>query len=341
MLKIVDLTLKINGKTLLDSINLDVSKNEYFAVIGPNGAGKTILMESIAGFKKVKGNLLLEGKNIGNLPIEKRNIGIVYQNFALFPHLSVKENIAFSLKIKKSKDIEEKINWIGKQLDISHLLERNTKNLSGGEKQKIAIARALIAKPKVLILDEPFSAIDASFKRKMIDFIKTIHKKFDLTTIHITHNFEEAIKLADRLAIITKGKIVQIGKPTQIFKNPRSEFVASFVGLENLIPITQKDDGYYLSGISIPLSTLKSFKKFAILHSDEIILSKKAVKSSARFSIEGIIKEISERDFYSSLKIDIGFIITAKITNKSLQKMDLHKGSKIFVTFKESSLRFI
>ena len=341
MLQIKNLNLKIKEKILLKNINLEIKNFEYFSIIGPNGAGKTLLMESIAGFLKTSGNILVDDINIKNLPIEKRNIGIVYQNFALFPHLNVFDNIAFSLKLKKEKDIENKINWIAEKLSIKNLLFRDIKNLSGGEKQKVAIARALISNPKILILDEPFSAIDSSFKKKMYEFIKYIHNEFKLIILHTTHSFEEAITLSDNIAVLNNGKIEQVGSPSSIFKNPTSEFVAHFVGLENLIPIIEKEGKFFLKNIPIPLSSNLKNKKFAILHSEEIILSENPIKSSARFSLQGQIKKIFENDFYSSLKIDIGFIITAKTTNTSLKKMNLSVGKNIFITFKESGLRFI
>ena len=341
MLSLKNLTLKIKDKILLSDINLDIEDNSYFAIIGPNGAGKTLLMESIAGFLKTEGEILLDGEDIIKLPIEKRNIGIVYQSYALFPNMNVFDNIAFSLKMKKETNIEKKIEWIANKLEINSLLKRDIQNLSGGEKQKVAIARALISKPKILMLDEPFSAIDSSFRKKMYEFIKYVHSEFRLTIIHTTHSFEEAITLADEIAIINKGKIEQFGTPDKVFKNPSSEFVAHFIGLENLIPIIIKNDKAYLKGIDLELSSYPKDKKFAILHSEEIILSENPIKSSARFSLEGEIKKIFINDFYSSLKIDIGISITAKITNVSLKKMRLRQGKKIFVTFKESGLRFI
>ncbi len=341
MLQIANLSLFIGNKKLLSEINLNIKKGSYFSIIGPNGAGKTLLLESIAGFTNAKGEIIYKDIPISKIPTEKRNIGLVYQNLALFPHLNVFENIAFSLKIKKDKSIKEKVNWICEKLEISDLLKRNIKNLSGGEKQKVAIARALISKPEILMLDEPFSAIDSASKKKMYEFIKTVHTEFNLTVIHTTHSFEEAITLSDELAIINQGAIVQTGKPNEIFKNPKSEFVAHFVGLDNLIPLEKINNQFFLKNIKVPLSIKPIDKKFAILHSEEIILSTHPIDSSARFSLKGEIIKVIENDFFSSLKIDVGFPITAKVTNGSLKKMELAKGKAVFVTFKESGLRFI
>ena len=253
----------------------------------------------------------------------------------------MRENIAFSLKVKKAAHISEKVERIAFKLGIEKLLEKSVLTLSGGEKQKVAVARTLVSEPIILFLDEPFASIDTAFKKKMYEFIKEIHREFQLTTLQITHDFNEAIFLADRIAVLRKGKIEQIGSPAEIFKSPKTEFVASFVGTDNMIPLEYKNDIPFLEKIDIPITTLTDKRKFAIIHSDEIIVSVEKLKSSARFCLKGKIEKIAEQIFYSELTIISRQKFVVKITNSSLKRMNLKIGTEVFISFKESSLVFI
>jgi molybdate/tungstate transport system ATP-binding protein len=341
MLEINNLNLEIKKKKYLENISFSVRKGEYFVILGPTGSGKTLLLESIAGFRKIGGEIKVNGADISKIPIEERNFGIVYQDFSLFPHLNVYENIAFSLKVKGKRNISEKIEWIASKLGIKNILAKSVLNLSGGEKQKVAVARTLVSEPVILFLDEPFASIDTAFRKKMYDFIKEIHREFHLTILQITHDFNEAIFLADRIAVLRNGKIEQIGTPAEIFKAPKTEFVASFVGTDNMIPLEYKNEIPYLEKIDIPITTLKERKKFAIIHSEEIIVSDKRLESSARFCLQGKIEKIIGQIFYSELTINSRQKFVVKITNSSLERMNLKIGSKVFISFKESSLVFI
>ena len=341
MIDIKNLSLQIGEKQILSEINLHINTGEYFALIGPSGSGKTMLMQTIAGFQKYDGKIFLQGQDIENVAIEKRNIAIVYQNFALFPHKTVYENIQFPLKFKKISNKDKKIKEIAEKFEITPLLNRKPENLSGGEKQRVAIARAIISNPKILFLDEPFSSIDMVLRKNLYVFLKSIHKEFGLTVLHISHDFNEAIQLADKIAVINEGKIEQINTPKKIFKSPATKFIASFAGLDNLITLIHKNGQTFLQGIQQPLSTTNLSNRYAILHPEDIILSQNRIESSARFSLSGEITEITSNIFYSDLKINIGHTITAKITNNSLRKMHLRVSDRIFVTFKESSLKFI
>lgn len=340
MIEIKNLNLIINENKILNNINFNISGSEYFVILGPTGSGKTLLLEALAGFRKHEGEILFKGQNISSYDAGQRGIGIVYQDYALFPHLTVFENIIFALTIKNKSKKEkiEKAKWIAEKLQISHLLKRDIKNLSGGEKQKVAIARAIVSEPQILLLDEPLSAIDTSFRKQLYSFFKYIHQEFKLTTIHVTHNFEEAIYLADRICVINKGFVEQVATPDVIFMNPGTKFVASFTGADNIIPLTFQSDKMYLNGIDIPLSGYDVNKHFAILHSEEILLSKEKIKSSARFSLQGKIIDIVSNIYFSELKIQLEIQLNVKITNYSLKEMQLKKDDQIFVTFKESSL---
>ena len=225
------------GNFDLRNISLNLERAEYFVVLGPSGAGKTLLLEIIAGLQRVdSGETWLGENNITLWPPEKRLICFKYKNCALFPHLNVKDNITFSLKVRRThpriikKELDEVVDLLG----ISHLLERYPATLSGGEKQRVALARALVMKPQVLLLDEPLSALDVPAREALRKELKHLHKLTGMLMIHVTHDFTEAMSLADRVAVIVDGALVQVGYPDEIFNRPQSRAVADFVGAQNI-----------------------------------------------------------------------------------------------------------
>ncbi|MFT7002906.1 MAG: molybdate/tungstate transport system ATP-binding protein [Sulfurimonas sp.] len=234
-LKIQNLSSNI-GEFSLKNINLDIHNNEYFVLLGQSGSGKTMLLETIAGLNPCSGNIIFKGDDISKVPTEKRDMGFVYQDFALFPNLSVEKNIRFSAKYKKIEDADELFHDVVKFLKLENLLSRDTQDLSGGEKQRVAIARAIFSRPKILLLDEPLSAIDPTFRNAIMKSLKDIHKRYNVITIHVTHNFREASYLADRIAIIMDGEIKQVGDTSNILNNPKNTEVAEFLGFKNIFP---------------------------------------------------------------------------------------------------------
>lgn len=344
-IQIQNLSLKL-GKFELKNINLEVNKGEYLVIIGESGAGKTILLECIAGLHKYRGKIFIDGIDASKIPIEKREIGLVYQNYALFPNLNVQDNIKFGLKIRKfGKEAINEVDKISKILKISHLLNRNVENLSGGEKQRIALARALVINPKILLLDEPLSALDPNTQNEIRTFLKRMHKERDLTIIHVTHNFEEAISLADRIAVFHNGEILQTGKPDEIFKNPRSEFVAKFIGTKNLFEGTSViKEGIAVinvNGIDIFSTNLKEGKVHLIIHPEGILISTQFILSSARNNFKGRICEISKipnREGIIRIVVDVGIPLTVFITKQAFEELNLNINDEIYVYFKASEV---
>ncbi len=228
-LEVKNLYLK-KGDFELKKISFSIEKGDFLSIIGKTGSGKTVLLETLTGIHKHQGEIVLEGRNITKTPIEKRGIGLVYQDFMLFEHMSVKENLLFP----KNRDMSL-YNRLVEQFGLGKLLSRKPKSLSGGEKQKVAIARAILSKPKLLLLDEPLSSIDFSFRYMFLEFIKNIHTEFNLTTIYVTHNLKEALNLSNRCGVLINGELLQFGNTEDVFKRPKSSTVAKFLGFRNIL----------------------------------------------------------------------------------------------------------
>jgi spermidine/putrescine transport system ATP-binding protein len=221
----------------LNNVSLEIKKGEFFSLLGPSGCGKTTLLRIIAGFENPdKGELTLDGNDVLSAPPNRRHTNTVFQNYSLFPHLTVFENVAFSLRLKRASSAEVK-NKVNEYLHLVQLVDHAHKKpnqLSGGQKQRVAIARALINEPRVLLLDEPLSALDAKLRQHMLIELDTIHDKIGITFIYVTHDQQEALSVSDRLAVMNQGDILQIGTPQEIYESPASDFVARFIGETNL-----------------------------------------------------------------------------------------------------------
>jgi ABC-type Fe3+/spermidine/putrescine transport system ATPase subunit len=229
------------GEFRLREISLHVKPGTYLALLGPTGTGKTVLLETIAGVHHPsRGHIHIRGQDVTRLAPEKRHLGIVYQDYALFPHLTVFENIAFGLRRKGSPKpkIKQAVEEMAAFLEIGPLLKRRPNRLSGGERQRTALARALVMEPYVLLLDEPLSALDRATSSRIQNELKRIHRQLGVTIIHITHNVTEAFFLADRLAVMKDGQILQEGPPDEVCRRPQSHSVAELMGIENLIAAT-------------------------------------------------------------------------------------------------------
>jgi len=234
MIQLTDIVVRFGDFEALHNINVHVKEGEFFTFLGPSGCGKTTTLRTITGFiDPVSGTVAMQGKDITHVPIEKRNIGIVFQSYALFPTMTVHDNIAFGLKIKKLKkdEIEQKVNAIARKVDLSdEQLKKAVSQLSGGQQQRVAIARALVTEPAIICMDEPLSNLDAKLRVQLRNELKKMQKDFGITTIYVTHDQEEALTLSDRIAVFNKGFIEQIGTPNEVYNHSATEFVANFIG---------------------------------------------------------------------------------------------------------------
>jgi iron(III) transport system ATP-binding protein len=222
----------------VDDVSLHINQGEFFTLLGPSGCGKTTLLRMIAGFNTVDGGEILFGDQVINsVPAHKRGIGMVFQNYAIFPHLTVAENVAYGLKAQKvpKADIQRRVDKALEMVQISVLKDRRPNELSGGQQQRVALARAFVIEPKVLLMDEPLSNLDAKLRVQMRTTIKKLQRQLGITTIYVTHDQEEALSISDRIAVMKDGRIMQVGKPSQIYKKPENPFVAGFIGISNFL----------------------------------------------------------------------------------------------------------
>jgi len=333
---------------ILKDIDLEIKKGEYFVIIGPTGAGKSILLETIAGFHlPIRGSIELDGKDITKEEPRKRRIGIVFQDYMLFPHLSVKKNIEFGLNQKKSYRLDELTRF----LEIDHILQRMPDTLSGGEAQRVALARALVNNPKILLLDEPLSALDLNTRKKIIKMLNKIKEGRKITIVHVTHDQFESVLLADRIAVIDNGRILQVGTPDEVFRRPNSKFVANFVGIENLFrgianidPLTdlsmikiidkQKSEGL-LTVFSV---TKKTGNVLISIRPEDILISINKIESSARNTYKGKVVSIMDQGTIIKVVVDVGVPFVVIITKRSFEDLAIKKDTPVYITFKATAV---
>ncbi len=234
MVKFENIEIKYGDFVAIENLNLDIKEGEFFTFLGPSGCGKTTSLRALVGFlSPSKGKVYVGDKDITNLPVEKRNIGMVFQSYALFPTMSVYDNIAFGMKVKKASktEIDQKVHEVAAKIKITESqLKKNVSDLSGGQQQRVALARAIVLEPKILCLDEPLSNLDAKLRIDMRMELKRLQKELGITTLYVTHDQEEALTLSDRIAVFNNGYVEQVGTPYEIYNESKSEFVCDFIG---------------------------------------------------------------------------------------------------------------
>lgn len=247
--KLIGLTKKFGSYVAVQDTNLHIKEGEFFSLLGPSGCGKSTTLRMIAGFvKPTAGEILLGGEDVTYVPPEKREIGIVFQNYAIFPHMNVFENIAFGLRLRRvsESEIARTVSEVLEQVGLSGYETRFQKELSGGQQQRVALARVLVTRPKILLLDEPLSALDKKLREEMKVWIKDLQRRLSITTIYVTHDQGEALTMSDRIGVMNKSQIVQIGAPEDIYERPDNLFVTRFIGESNVLDaeIGRLEDGY-------------------------------------------------------------------------------------------------
>lgn len=346
MLEVVNLSVKFEDFHL-QNINLHIRKGDYFVLVGHSGSGKSILLETIAGLISAdSGSIFMNKTDITHFKTGSRKIGLMFQDNSLFPHLSVRKNIEFALRLKSKDDNlnRQKINTLAGNFNIGHLLNRDTETLSGGEIQRVLLARTLASDPEILMLDEPLSSIDSVFKDEIKTLLRTLNRN-GLTIIHVTHDFEEAIALASKIAVLNDGKLLTTGSPEEIFNKPANEFIARFCGHKNYLKADFSADGFAVVNknlrIEISSSKPETDRGAILIDASEIILSNQHFSSSARNAFKGNIVDISKTKSGVEVKVDIGIHLIALITPNSSDSLKLKIGREIWCTFKASTVQII
>ena len=345
MLKLSDISIKL-GEFRLENINLELDKGDYYVLLGKSGVGKTVLLEIIAGLiKPNSGKVFFNNKDITHTKIQNRKIGIVFQDYSVFPHLTVKQNIAYPLKGKKISNTkkEELINQYAQIANISHLLNRGTKNLSGGELQRVALARMLVSNPDCILLDEPLASLDVQLKGGLRNLLRKINRD-GVTILHVTHDYEEAIALSNKVAVIHDGKIIQHGFTKDVFKKPANEFVANFTGIKNFFIADSINDNIAQINHSLKIKVSnpeKLNKGKIIIRGEEIIISNKQIESSATNNFKGEIKQIIPYLTNQEIMVDVGVELSVVISEESLLKFDFSEGDIVWISFKSSAIKIL
>lgn len=367
MVRFKDVRYRIGHFTLKD-ITFSIGAGEYFVILGPSGTGKTQLLRVLAGLSRIdRGEIWIDGERRDHLPPERRDVGFVFQDQVLFPHMSVFDNIAFSLRLKRMRSCEvcERVESMADMLGISDLLGRVPTHLSGGEKQRVALARAMVSNPKVLIMDEPYANLDRNLAERLTLEGRKLHDRIKQTTVHVTHNQEEAITLADRLCLMEDGCIRMIGTPDEIFRRPNSCFVADFVGTQNIyrgavvervgdgaVKIVYMGKEIYcdscgevvvgedlLMGGSGEANGKVSF----CVRPESTILYKAYPEHRQRNVFKGEIAEVYDRGlmFQSVVSLGRGFSVVNLTMRRNFLDMGVGKGSSVYLRIDGGSIHII
>ncbi|MGM0500330.1 MAG: ABC transporter ATP-binding protein [Bacillota bacterium] len=341
-LSLENLKVAYGKNTVLEDFNLSINQGEFVSLLGPSGCGKTTTLRSIAGFVKAqKGKIMFKGQNFTDVPVHKKHFGFVFQNYALFPHLNVFDNVAFGLKMQKTAEAEIK-KRVEKMIDLvglSGFLKRYPAELSGGQQQRVALARALVIEPDLLLLDEPLSNLDAKLRVEMRVEIRNIQQKLGLTTVYVTHDQEECFSISDRVVVMKDGEIEQLDSPEKIYRKPETEFVADFVGFENFFDLFQAGEvfktakGELFKVSSADLNTNKDKFRASIRPNDIAITLAGGEEKENTISGEIKISTFLGEKYQYNVKTEYGEFVVNAATEKRIEN-----GKKVSLYFPEEKI---
>jgi molybdopterin-binding protein len=344
------------GSFDLQGISLEVPTGGYALIIGPTGSGKTTLLDAVAGHAPLlEGRVWAHGEDVTDLPPEQRRLGIVYQQYHLFPHLSVGENIAYGLR-RAADGAEEaatqRVKALASLLGIDSLLDRGVRGLSGGEQQRVAIARALAPRPRVLLLDEPFAAVDPATRTVLRRELRALHEAEGITTLQVTHDFDDALRLGDMVAVMADGHIVQQGRPEDVFRFPNSAFVARFVGTGNVIAGQvhrtgeTEDDGRFtarfVSGsLELHVVADREGTAHAVIRPEDILLSAEPLPASIRNRLEAEVVRVEHLGPVVQVQLAAGRDLVAAVTSATANELGLRPGIHVWLGLKATAVHLV
>ncbi|HYF38356.1 MAG TPA: ABC transporter ATP-binding protein [Gemmatimonadales bacterium] len=355
MIRLEGLHVRVGSFDLQD-ISLEVPRGGYALIIGPTGSGKTTLLEAVAGHAPLRaGRVIMHDDDVTALPPERRGLGFVYQQYHLFPHLSVRENIAYGIAgrsgARANGHAAGRVEELAAMLAIRPLLDRTVRGLSGGEQQRVALARALAPRPSILLLDEPFAAVDPATRQVLRRELRQLHEREGITTLQVTHDFDEALRLGDVVAVLSEGRIAQSGTPEQVFRYPNSAFVARFVGTGNVIAgVVERTEPGSVSpfrgrfrGDSITLDVVaeREGPMHAVIRPEDIVLSLTQHPDSARNHMRGTVTRLERLGPVTLVHLDVGRPLIASITTASSGDMGLTSGTAVVLAFKATAILLV
>lgn len=331
------------GDFSLADVDLQLDAGEYFVLLGPTGVGKTVLLELIAGLMRPdKGRITWAGQNVTALPPERRDFGLVYQDYALFEHLSVARNIAYGLRARGmgGTDAQKHARQVAETLKIHDLLDRRPATLSGGQKQRVALARAMATQPRLMLLDEPLAALDQNVRSYLRQQLRDLHRQGSTTFLHVTHDVDEALYLADRVGVMLDGRLQQTGIPEQVFQHPTDRKVADFLGLKNVFRVHEVKDGHSIvEGVRLSLPSVDRVDAYFWIRPEELILSKQSFDSSARNQLRCKVVDWEHSGRMLAVRVAAGkLILTAMVTPMSFREMGIAPGVELYCTFKTTAM---
>jgi molybdopterin-binding protein len=355
MIRLDRLHVRVGDFDLRD-ISFEVPTGGYALIIGPTGSGKTTLLEAVAGHARlVAGRVFMHDDDVTALPPERRGLGFVYQQYHLFPHLSVRDNIGYGITRQsgsRNGQHDRRIEELADILAITPLLDRSVRGLSGGEQQRVAMARALAPKPSILLLDEPFAAVDPATRQVLRRELRELHEREGITTLQVTHDFDEALRLGDLVAVLSEGRIAQSGTPEQVFRYPNSAFVARFVGTGNVIAgaVERTEPGsgpgpfrarFRGGNLTLDVVAEREGPTHAVIRPEDIVLSLTQHPDSARNHMEGGVTRLERLGPVTLVHLEVGRPLIASVTTASSQEMGLQPGVRVIVAFKATAILLV
>jgi spermidine/putrescine transport system ATP-binding protein len=351
MVELRNVTKRFGGFTAVTDVSLSIQAGEFLTLLGPSGCGKTTLLRMISGFEfPTEGSVWLNGEDVTFLPPYRRNVNQVFQSYALFPHLTVEDNISFGLKMQKLPKLEiaERVKEATALVSLAGMEQRKPSQLSGGQRQRVALARAIVCQPKVLLLDEPLSALDAKLRHLMQVELKRLQKKLGITFVFVTHDQEEALTMSDRIAVVNKGRIEQLGESTEIYHSPQTTFVANFIGQANILEASLvADEGSFtrlrLAGdveLLVPSeSRLASMTDLLVsIRPEKVHLQKTKPAGDNVFEAEVEDELFKGAIDQLDLKTAGGLELTVMVANESATQECFHKGEKVWCSLHPSDI---
>ena len=308
IIELKDITVRFDGETVLDDLNLSIRDGEFVTLLGSSGCGKTTTLRIIAGFLEPdEGEVFFDSKNMNGVPAHKREVNTIFQRYALFPHYNVFENVAYGLRVRRTPEAEirERVHEMLTLVNLDGFAKRSVSKLSGGQQQRVAIARALVLKPKVLLLDEPLSALDLKLRKDMQNELRNIQKALGITFVFVTHDQEEALSMSDTVVVMNEGKVQQIGSPIDIYNEPQNAFVADFIGESNILDGVMKED-YKASFSGKTFQCLD--KGFAPGEAVDVVVRPEDVDivDPGKGMLKGTVTSVTFRGVHFEIIVDIG-----------------------------------